>query len=194
MVDPVIFTSLCLILLVSVLASIGSRDSAAVFLFLFVGVVGVSGLLLMCQAEIPALAILLAAFIGGGFLLFLWGRQNNFDKSALFLQFRHRSRLLLAAGVLLIVEIIVIVAMKSGEGHVRLSALAPTGFPAPDDRTLGQTIVSDYLFAFEITGIIVLTAVLGASLMLRRPRPSEFRAQRPGFLWGGKRNRGKGGL
>lgn len=194
MADPVIFTSLGLILLASAFAAIVSRDDAGVFLFLFVSFVGVAGLLLMCQAAIPALAVLFAVFIGAGFLLFLWARRNNFDKGVLFLQFRRRSRLLMAAGVFLIAEMIVIIAMESGEGRVSSSALAPTGFPAPDDRTLGQTIVSDYLFTFEIAGMIVLTAILGAFLMLRHPRPSEFEAIRPRFPWGGKRNKGKGGL
>ena len=192
MANPMIFASFSLILLVSASAAACNRGNAGVFSFLFISFASVSGLLLICQATIPALAVLLAAFIGAGFLLFLWMRQNNFDKSVLLLQFRHRSRLLVAAGVLLIAEIIVIIAMKSGEGHVSPPALAPTGFPAPDDQTLGQTIVSDYLFAFGITGMIVLTAVLGAYLMLRHPNVPK--PARLGFLWGGKRNRDKGDL
>jgi NADH-quinone oxidoreductase subunit J len=55
-----------------------------------------------------------------------------------------------------------------------------TGFPGqidsdiPDIERLGQSLFTDYLFAFEITSVLLVIAVVGAVVLSRRSREPEI--------------------
>src|SRR5262245_4062180 len=64
------------------------------------------------------------------------------------------------------------------------AAIASTGYEAtgavvgfdadvPDIKRLGQSLFTDYLFAFEITAVLLVIAVVGAVLLARRGRREE---------------------
>ena len=64
------------------------------------------------------------------------------------------------------------------------AAIASTGYEAtgavvgfdadvPDINRLGQSLFTDYLFAFEITAVLLVIAVVGAVLLARRGRREE---------------------
>ena len=64
------------------------------------------------------------------------------------------------------------------------AAIASTGYEAtgavvgfdadvPDINRLGQSLFTDYLFAFEITAVLLVIAVVGAVLLTRRGRREE---------------------
>jgi NADH-quinone oxidoreductase subunit J len=45
---------------------------------------------------------------------------------------------------------------------------------APDVGELGRVLFTDYMFAFEVTSILIIAAMLGAVLLARRPGPGEL--------------------
>ena len=49
-----------------------------------------------------------------------------------------------------------------------LDTLAPTGEPLPNVNQLAETIFTEQVFAFEVTGILLSVAVVGAVVMARR--------------------------
>jgi NADH-quinone oxidoreductase subunit J len=66
-----------------------------------------------------------------------------------------------------------------------VGALASTGYEAtgvvgeiddavPDVERLGQSLFTDFVFAFEITSVLLVIAVVGAILLARRPRGDEI--------------------
>jgi NADH-quinone oxidoreductase subunit J len=66
-----------------------------------------------------------------------------------------------------------------------VGALASTGYEAtgvvgeiddavPDVERLGQSIFTDYVYAFEITSVLLVIAVVGAILLARRPYGDEI--------------------
>ena len=42
------------------------------------------------------------------------------------------------------------------------------------NATMGRVLFTDYMFAFEVTSILILAAMLGAVLLARRPGPGEL--------------------
>ena len=66
-----------------------------------------------------------------------------------------------------------------------VGALASTGYEAtgvvgtldtsvPDINRLGESLFTDYLYAFEIVSVLLVIAVVGAILMARKPRGPEI--------------------
>ena len=59
--------------------------------------------------------------------------------------------------------------ITGGQGlTLRLDAQDPTGETLPNVEQLAQTIFTDQVFAFEITGFLLTVAVVGAVVMARR--------------------------
>jgi NADH-quinone oxidoreductase subunit J len=44
----------------------------------------------------------------------------------------------------------------------------------PDVERLGRSLFTDFVFAFEITSVLLVIAVVGAILLARRPRGDEI--------------------
>ena len=49
----------------------------------------------------------------------------------------------------------------------------------PDINTLAKSLFSDYVFAFELTSLLLVIAVVGTVLLARRPRPRRRPADEP---------------
>jgi NADH-quinone oxidoreductase subunit J len=53
------------------------------------------------------------------------------------------------------------------------SVVAPLDGADPNVVTLGKALFTDYVFAFELTGALLVIAVIGAVVLARRPKPIE---------------------
>ena len=73
------------------------------------------------------------------------------------------------AGLGILVLSIVILLAGGGEPTGQRSATAPLSDQAPDIDRLGKVLFTDYVFAFEITAILLTIAVVGAVMLARRP-------------------------
>jgi NADH-quinone oxidoreductase subunit J len=56
------------------------------------------------------------------------------------------------------------------------SASISLGSGEPDINTLARSLFSDYVFAFEVTSLLLVVAVIGTVLLGQRPRRGERRA------------------
>lgn len=61
--------------------------------------------------------------------------------------------------------ILTLVAIKT---PWRLATVAEEGFPAPTTELIGQALVTDYLLAFEVASVLLLVALLGAAMLVRK--------------------------
>jgi NADH-quinone oxidoreductase subunit J len=79
---------------------------------------------------------------------------------------------LLGAGVVALV--LAALADTGGEATGAPSLVAPlSGTDTPDINVLGEAIFTRYVFAFELTSVLLVIAVVGAVLMVSRARPGE---------------------
>lgn len=74
---------------------------------------------------------------------------------------------------------LLLVALFAGGGN-RITGVRAVGGaldgPAPDINKLAEAIFGDYVFAFEVTSVLLMVAVLGTVLFARRP-PKDVRQE-----------------
>lgn len=73
------------------------------------------------------------------------------------------------AGLGILVLSIVILVAGGGEPTGARSTTAPLGGEGTDIERLGKVIFTDYVFAFEVTAVLLTVAVVGAVVLSRRP-------------------------
>ena len=74
------------------------------------------------------------------------------------------------AGLGILVLSIVILLAGGGEPTGQRSATAPLSDQAPDIDRLGKVLFTDYVFAFEVTAVLLTVAVVGSVVLSRRPK------------------------
>jgi NADH-quinone oxidoreductase subunit J len=163
-VNLILFFSLATIAIVSALAMLFSKNAVYAALFLIVNFASVAVFYLLLNAPFIALAQV-TVYAGAIMVLFLFvimllgAEQTGRTPAAWWLQ-----PVALISGLVLLVEAGFIIFSQSG------LVLIP-GIPAPDfggPQNIGQALFSQYLLPFEVTSILLLTAMIGAIVLTKR--------------------------
>ena len=72
-------------------------------------------------------------------------------------------------GVVIILEMAVVLT-KTFMGRVQPVQELPKGFNGPNTQALGKLIYTDYIYAFEVAGIVLLLAIVAAVALTARRR------------------------
>jgi NADH-quinone oxidoreductase subunit J len=161
----------------SALAVIFARNPVHSVLWLIVAFFNAAGLMLLLGAEFIAL-LLVIVYVGAVAVLFLFVvMMLDIDFASLRRGFTANLPFGIIIALVLLAEIVVAVsAWKAGP------ALSDRAIPAaqtPNIVALGQLLYSRYLFAFELAGLILLVAMIGAIVLTHRSR----RDTRPQKVW-----------
>jgi NADH-quinone oxidoreductase subunit J len=163
--DRVAFALIALIALGSALGLILKRNAIHGALFLVINLGSVAALYLTLGAEFLA-AVQVIVYAGAIMVLFVFaimvlipGKEETGPDP------RRPWRLIaIPAGGLLLAMVLAIVLGTPGP--------TPVGSPAPGGvEALARLLLGDYLFPFELTSVVLLTAMVGVLLLARR-RPS----------------------
>ena len=152
----------------SAIAVIFARNPVHSVLWLILAFFNAAGLMLIAGAEFIAL-VLVIVYVGAVAVLFLFVvMMLNIDFGTLRSGFsRHLPLGFLVALVLLAEIVIAISAWRAGPA---LSGAAP---PEPGQENivaLGELLYSRFLFPFELAGLILLVAMIGAIVLTHRSR------------------------
>jgi NADH-quinone oxidoreductase subunit J len=152
----------------SALAVIFSRNPVHSVLWLIVAFFNSAGLMLLLGAEFIAMLVVIV-YVGAVAVLFLFVvMMLDIDFASLRSGFTRNLPFGLIIALVLLAEIIIAVsAWKAGP------ALSGREIPAahtPNIVALGQLLYSRYLFAFELAGLILLVAMVGAIVLTHRSR------------------------
>ena len=152
----------------SATAVVLARHPVHAVLFLVLAFVSSACLWMLLQAEFLAIALVLV-YVGAVMVLFLFVvMMLDVDVAALREGFAQHAPLGAVVALLVIVELGYVVWAR----HLGLAIGAPpTPHPADWSNTqqLGQAIYTDYVFAFEVAGVILLVGIVAAiALTLRR--------------------------
>ncbi len=164
-----------LICVTGALGVVFSRNAVHAALFLIQTLFGVAVLFLVVEAHFLA-AIQVIVYAGAIVILFLFvimllgvDRAENLRVEPIIAQ---RQLAWLTGAALLGLLLAVINSVDSITGGVsRRSAIDRTdasGEVVPDVEQLAETVFTDYVFAFEVTGLLLTVAVVGAVVMARR--------------------------
>jgi NADH-quinone oxidoreductase subunit J len=152
---------------------ISARNPVHSVLFLILTFFNAAALFLLTGAEFLAM-ILLVVYVGAVAVLFLFVvMMLDVDFAELKRGALHYAPVGALVGIILAAELVVVLG-----GYAFAPQLATTvSHPTPDLATrsntaaLGDILYTDYLFYFEVAGLILLVAMIGAIVLTLRHKP-----------------------
>jgi NADH-quinone oxidoreductase subunit J len=159
--------------ILSAVAVIFARNPVHSVLWLIVAFFNAAGLMLLLGAEFIAMLVVIV-YVGAVAVLFLFVvMMLDVDFSQLRSGFTRNLPFGLMIALVLLAEIII--AVSAWRAGPALSGREVARTTQPNIEALGQLLYSKYLFPFEIAGLILLVAMVGAIVLTHRERPGQQR-------------------
>ena len=153
----------------SAIAVIFARNPVHSVLWLILAFFNAAGLMLLLGAEFIAM-LLVIVYVGAVAVLFLFVvMMLDIDFAQLRSGFTRNLPFGIIIALVLLAEIVVAVFALRRPGR-RSAARHRRRAAQPNIVALGQLLYSRYLFAFEIAGLILLVAMIGAIVLTHRSR------------------------
>src|SRR5262245_32284224 len=154
----------------SALMVIGARNPVHSVLFLILAFFNAAALFVLLGAEFLAM-ILVVVYVGAVAVLFLFVvMMLDIDFAALkkgALQYLPLGGLV---GLVFLAELIVAIGGSVFAGTTIEPRATPVG-GLTNTRALGQVLYTDYFFYFQLAGLVLLVAMIGAIVLTLRARP-----------------------
>ena len=168
MIAIIAFYLFATLTIASAVAVIFARNPVHSVLWLIMAFFNAAGLMLILGAEFIAM-LLVIVYVGAVAVLFLFiVMMLNIDFAQLRSGFTRNLPFGLLVALVLLAEIIVAVsAWKAGPvtGNVK-----PAAVTQPNIEAIGELLYTRFLFPFEIAGLILLVAMIGAIVLTHRSR------------------------
>jgi NADH-quinone oxidoreductase subunit J len=156
------------VMLASAVAVIFARNPVHSVLWLILAFFNAAGLMLLVGAEFIAM-LLVIVYVGAVAVLFLFVvMMLDIDFAQLRSGFTRNLPFGIIIAFVLLAEIIL--AVSAWRAGPALSGAAPRDAVEPNIVGLGQVLYSRFLFPFEIAGLILLVAMIGAIVLTHRSR------------------------
>ena len=150
----------------SAIAVIFARNPVHSVLWLILAFFNAAGLMLLVGAEFIAM-LLVIVYVGAVAVLFLFVvMMLDIDFASLRSGFTRNLPFGLLVALVLLAEIVIAVGARNaspGSGAIPVAS-------QPNIVALGEMLYSRYLFPFEIAGLILLVAMIGAIVLTHRSR------------------------
>ena len=157
------------LLVVSAIRVITARNPVHAALFLVLAFFCASGLWMLLKAEFLSLALILV-YVGAVMVLFLFVvMMLDLDLEHLRRDFKKFLPIAFLMGVV-IVLVLSIVLIRSFIGTNMPVQAVPEEIAANNTQALGKLIFVDYVYAFEVAGVILLVAIIAAVALTLRNR------------------------
>lgn len=168
MIATIAFYLFATLTIASAIAVIFARNPVHSVLWLILSFFNAAGLMLLVGAEFIAM-LLVIVYVGAVAVLFLFVvMMLDIDFASLRSGFTRNLPFGIIIALVLLAEIgVAVSAWKAGP---TLSGHAIPAATQPNIVALGQLLYSRYLFAFELAGLILLVAMVGAIVLTHRRR------------------------
>ena len=168
MIALIAFYLFATLTIASAVLVIFARNPVHSVLWLIVAFFNAAGLMVLTGAEFIAM-LLVIVYVGAVAVLFLFVvMMLDIDFAKLRSGFTRNLPFGLLIALVLLAEIIIAVsAWKAGPA---LSGAAIPEASEPNIETLGEALYSRFLFPFELAGLILLVAMIGAIVLTHRSR------------------------
>jgi NADH-quinone oxidoreductase subunit J len=167
-VQAIAFYLLSAVMIVSALAVVFARSPVHSVLFLITAFFSAAGLFVLLGAEFLAM-LLVIVYVGAVAVLFLFVvMMLDIDFAVLRRGFTKNLPFGIIIALVLMAEIVV--AVLGWKGGPALSGGRVAATTQPNIVALGQLLYSRYLFLFELAGLILLVAMIGAIVLTHRRR------------------------
>jgi len=159
-IQHIIFFAAAIMLLVSGLMVIVSRNPVRGVLFLVLAFFACATLWMLMEAEFLSL-VLIFVYVGAVMTLFLFVvMMLNIDVATL----RSGTVRYLPFAVFVMVLLVAIMVLIIGPKHFYVNQFAPPLHPADysNVKSLGKVLYTDYVYPFEIAAVLLLVAIISA--------------------------------
>ena len=172
MLQAIAFSAFSLIMILAALAVVTARNPVHSVLFLILTFFNAAALFVLLGAEFLAM-ILVVVYVGAVAVLFLFVvMMLDID----FAELKRGSLQFLplggGVGLLLAGELVLLMSFSWQLGPVargHLAAAVPTN--VSNTAAIGRILYTDYIYYFQIAGLVLLVAMIGAIVLTLRHRP-----------------------
>ena len=178
MITALIFYMFAAVLIGSGVMVIASRNPVHSVLFLILAFFNAAGLFLLLGAEFLAM-VLVVVYVGAVAVLFLFVVMmldiNTLELREGFLQYLPTGGVI---GLLLLVELVALFGGWGFAPDVEALVQSPTAAASAhltNTEALGNLLYTKYIYLFQISGLILLVAMVGTILLTLRRRPGVLR-------------------
>jgi NADH-quinone oxidoreductase subunit J len=170
MIPSIFFYLFSAVLIGCAVSVVTARNPVHAVLFLILAFINAAGLFVLAGAEFLAM-ILVIVYVGavaGLFLFVVMMREVDFNQ--LREGFQRYLGIGLAVGAILVGELLsVLIGWQSSTVSASLRQ-TPTPGDIDNTHALGQVIYTDYALLFQVAGLILLVAMIGAIVLTHRER------------------------
>ena len=169
MLEAIAFYFFSTVLVLSALAVIGARNPVHSVLFLILAFFNAAGLFVLLGAEFLAM-ILVVVYVGAVAVLFLFVvMMLDID----FAELKRGALQYVPFGALIGVVLVAELVMMGWQWHLKPAHTVVRALPAGLTNTaaLGRVLYTDYVYYFQIAGLVLLVAMIGAIVLTLRHRP-----------------------
>ena len=173
MIETIAFYLFSAVLVASAIMVVFSKNPVHSVLFLILAFFNAAGLFILLGAEFVAM-ILVIVYVGAVAVLFLFVVMM-LDIN--FAELRRGINTYLPFGIflgfVLFIELVFLVFQNwvAPTGGPAIAAPMPVVAQVSNTRALGQLIYTHYLYVFQVSGLILLVAMIGAIVLTLRHRP-----------------------
>lgn len=170
MITTLTFYLFAAVLLASAVMVIFARNPVHSVMWLILAFFNAAGLMLLAGAEFIAM-LLVIVYVGAVAVLFLFVvMMLDIDFAELRSGFVRYLPIGVLVAIILLVEIVFAVGAWSA-GSIDLTQRAgPVAADVSNTRAIGQLLYTKYLFLFELAGLVLLVAMIGAIVLTNRQR------------------------
>ncbi len=156
------------------LFTVVSRNPVHSVLWLILAFLSSAGLFVLLGAEFVAM-LLIIVYVGAVAVLFLFVvMMLDIDFAELKAEMARYLPIALLIGVVLLMELGLVFGnwTFADQAQTLRAAIAPASDDVHNTAALGQLIYDDYILLFQLAGLILLTAMIGAIVLTLRHRTS----------------------
>jgi NADH-quinone oxidoreductase subunit J len=171
-IPTIAFYVFAVILLVSATMVVTARNPVHSVLFLILAFFNAAALFLIAGAEFLAL-ILVIVYVGAVAVLFLFVvMMLDINFAQLREGFQRYAPIGALIGAILFAELILVLGAWRFAPDMAVLRLSPAPHPSAVQNTvaLGQVLYTDYVFPFQLAGLVLLVAMIGAIVLTLRDR------------------------
>lgn len=166
----VFFYIFSFVLLASALMVISAKNPVHAVLFLILAFFNAAGLFLLMQAEFLAF-VLIIVYVGAVAVLFLFVvMMLDVDFAELRAGFIKYLPIGALIGIVLMIELILVIGQWLSRPITEIEIASPIPEGITNTEAIGRVLYTDYVFLFEVAGLILLVSMVGAIVLTLREK------------------------
>ena len=175
MIAAAAFYLFAAVLIASAVMVVTSRNPVHSVLFLILSFFNAAALFLIAGAEFLAM-ILVIVYVGAVAVLFLFVvMMLDIDFAALRQGFQRYAPIGAVVGAILFAELVLVFGSWTFADDAAGLRLNPTPAGIDNTRALGRILYTDHVWLFQLSGLILLVAMIGAIVLTLRGKPTSKR-------------------